>query len=420
MIKKCIQPRDGKNEYGYFFFFFVVVFFLAITGFPSFRFLYSYNFIILPFILYVIFKKHRKIPRNVVIVLIFIMLLSVVQVFLGHLTDIGGIAMVLTMAVALCSALMMGRTLLPVFVKVMQFFAVTSLVIWLSVVLFPGMHSFLSNLASNLPQMMSEDWIEHNSNEGLSLYLYYLPTKTSTAYTSFIRNNGPFYEPGLFASYLNIALVFNLCKNRTLLDKDNISLILAILSTCSSAGYVSFLLVVVFSAFIKGKIRYKIITVIAIVFLWQPIMELDFMEDKIMSNYGDAQDSSASRFGAMIYHWEKVQQSPVVGYAGGVIPITHFDRMMMDKERILSPNGLTYLFVFWGIPLGIYFYYLLYNGFRKLVGIKEKSILISLYVVILSTAFSQTITTDLFVLTLAALSFTLTNNNYENCSYSYL
>ena len=76
-----------------------------------------------------------------------------------------------------------------------------------------------------------------------------MPTKTSTAYTSFIRNNGPFYEPGLFASYLNIALVFNLCKNRTLLDKDNISLILAILSTCSSAGYVSFLLVVVVSAF---------------------------------------------------------------------------------------------------------------------------------------------------------------------------
>ena len=83
----------------------------------------------------------------------------------------------------------------------------------------------------------------------------------------------------------------------------------------------------------------------------------------------------------------------------------------------MSPNGLTYLFVFWGIPLALYFYYLMYNGFRKLVGLRKKGVIISSYLVILSTAFSQIITIGLFILTLAALSFTLLEDNHENSSY---
>lgn len=43
--------------------------------------------------------------------------------------------------------------------------------------------------------------------------------------------------------------------------------------------------------------------------------------------------------------------------------------------------------------------------------------LVSFYLVILSTAFSQTITTGLFILTLAALSFTLQDDYYENSRY---
>ena len=141
------------------------------------------------------------------------------------------------------------------------------------------------------------------------------------------------------------------------------------------------------------------------------------MADKIASNYDNALNSSASRFGAMIYHWEKVQLSPIVGYAGGVTPVTDFDRVMVTMERLISPNGLTYLFVFWGIPLAIFFYYLMYNGFRKLTGIRSMGRLVSFYLVILSTAFSQTITTGLFILTLAALSFTLQDDYYENSRY---
>lgn len=413
---QTLDFREPK-EYGYNFFIFVVIFFLASVGFPSFRFLSRYNFLLLPFILYVVNKNGFYIQKSLYIVLFFLVILSVIHFSLGHLTLIGCITFVLTMAVALYAAVMMGRAFLQVFISVMRFFAITSFIIWTAVVLIPGFHSMLFDFASHLPQMISDDWIKNSSNKGISLYLYYLPVNTSTAYTSFIRNNGPFYEPGLFASYLNIALAFNVCINKKLLIKSNIPFILTILSTCSSAGYISFILIVIFSVFVQKKWIYRIVTIIAIIFLWQPVMNLEFMADKITSNYDNALTSSASRFGAIIYHWEKVKESPVIGYAGGTVPITNFDRFRSGTDKILSPNGLSYLFVFWGIPLAILFYFLLYVGLKRMTSIKDTKILLCLYLIILSTAFSQTITIGLFFLTIVALSFTLKDDDYENSSY---
>ena len=202
-----------------------------------------------------------------------------------------------------------------------------------------------------------------------------------------------------------------------MLSTKNIILILAILSTCSSAGYLSLMLVVMLSVFVQKNIFYKVIIILVVSYLFQPVMELDFMAEKIKNNYLEASFSSESRFGAMMYHWEKVQKSPIIGCAGNVSSITEMDIKMESRDRILSPNGLSYLFLFWGIPLALYFYYLLYDGFRKLVGVNKKGVLIGLFVVILSTAFSQTITLSLFFLTLASLSFTLRDKNYENSSY---
>ena len=417
MLQNHFLSLNSGKEYGYNFFIFVIVFYLASAGFPSFRFLSQYNFLLLPFILFVINRKGLDVPRSVYKILFFVGILSTIHFAFGHLTLIGSITLILTIAVALYSAVMMGQTFIQVFIIVMNFFAITSLIIWIAVVLVPGFHSVLVNFASHLPQMMSEEWIENNSNEGVSLYLYYLPINTSTAYTSFIRNNGPFYEPGLFASYLNIALAFNMCLNRRLVSAKSTFLILAILSTCSSAGYISFALIVVLSVFMQNKWIYKIITVIVIFFLWKPVMDLEFMADKIYTNYDNALISSTSRFGAIIYHWEKVQKSPIIGYAGGTTPVTDFDRYLNAADKVLSPNVLSYLFVFWGIPLAIVFYIQLYKGIKKITGIKEQKILLSLYLIILSTAFSQTITVSLTILTLVALSFTLKENYYENSSH---
>lgn len=415
MAHTRLLQYDGEKRYGYRFAIFVTFFFLASTGFPSFRFLSSYSFLLLPFLLHVINRNGIRIPSKVYVAIVFISVFSLLHLLLGHLTVIGSISLAVSVTVGLLSALMMGRSFLNVFVYVMKILAVISLIFWLLLVLIPGAHTILLGFASTLPQMIAEDWIENTTNEGLSLYLYYLPYNDFTAYTSFIRNNGPFYEPGLFSSYLNIALVFRAFLNEKLLSKGNIPLILAILSTCSSAGYVSFMLIIMLYVFMQAKTRYKILSILAFALLLNPVMSLDFMSDKIHGNYENALISSASRFGAIIYHFEKVKLSPFIGYAGGVLPTTRFDSVMTD-EHVISPNGLSYLFVFWGIPMAICFYILLFHGLRNISGINKKWLIFAWYITILSTAFSQTITTDLLFLTITSFSITLSKYSYEDSS----
>ena len=98
----------------------------------------------------------------------------------------------------------------------------------------------------------------------------------------------------------------------------------------------------------------------------------------------------------LLYHYEKIVVSPIFGYAGGELPSTAMDRFLGDKvENALSPNGISFAFVYWGIPLGIVFYVLLYKGFMSLLtprpGFMKR---MYIYIVLLSTAFSQTVTTE--------------------------
>lgn len=396
---------------------FLILFFLATSGFPSFLKFKALIPILLPFIITKLARGNKSLSKKGLFFMWFIFFFSIIHFFVGHLTFVGSISFVLYFLTILYSALFIGENFSHIYIKVMTFLSYIAIVIWLTIFLQPSLHDFFVNMASFLPQMMTEEWIENSTNNGVSLYLYYLPLKTSTEYTTFIRNCGPFYEPGLFASYLSIALVLNFCKNHKLFQKNNIILIIAILSTASSAGYISLALIILYSIFYEENKYTKIFMIFLFILLWKPISELDFMSNKIMNNYEGSLETSSSRFGAILYHSEKIIESPFIGFAGGALPTTNFDRFMDTKnlERIVSPNGLSYVFVFWGIPCAILFYIFLYKGIRKYIGIeKSKGEIFFIFIVILSSAFSQTITTEALLLLIALSTFVSTNNKIQN------
>lgn len=404
-----LQPNNYKK-----FHICIILVFLATSGFPSFLIFKKFVPLLLPFILFEISKSRIIIPKNVKLAMIVLSIFAVLHLFLGHLTIIGTISFILIMATVMCAGILIGNSFGYTYVMIMKFFSYIAVTIWLLLLIIPNIHTILISIGSWLPQMVTDEWLENTTNNGVSLYLYYLPLKVSTSYTDFIRNCGPFYEPGLFASYLVIALFLNFCQNNKLVQKKNLILIAAILTTCSSAGYVSLALLVLYSAFFSKSHWSKIVTIIAIVILWQPMMNLDFMSGKISANFEDTKSSSASRFGAMIYHAEKIEESPILGFAGGTLPLTEFDRFLgqTNSEKILSPNGLTYAFVYWGIPFAIIFYILLFRGLKKLLprDIKKCEMWFA-YVIILSTAFSQNVTTETVVLLISSLAITY---KYEN------
>lgn len=379
---------------------------LATSAFPSFIGFKAVALpLLLPIIFYKLLKRRKVMDRKVMIVLGIIFVFAVLHLLKGDLTIIGALSFMLAMITIILAAIVIGDTFTEAFIKIMKFFSYIAVSVWVCLILLPSLHSTLLSIGEMLPQMMTDTWLKNTTNDGISFYLYYLPSKVTTSYVNFIRNCGPFFEPGLYATYLIVALVLNISKNHKLLHHDNWILIAAILTTCSSAGYVSLVLIILYTIFFSKKAFERIISILLVLLLWQPILQLDFMSEKITSNFESASKSSASRFGALIYHSEKIVKSPFIGYAGGTLPYTDFDMRMRHTDRILSPNGLSYPFVYWGIPFALCFYVFLFKGIKKLVLNNVKLWeLWFIFIIILSAAFSQTVTTEPIFLLISAFS----------------
>ncbi|GHT16036.1 hypothetical protein FACS189426_23960 [Bacteroidia bacterium] len=111
---------------------------------------------------------------------------------------------------------------------------------------------------------------------------------------------------------------------------------------------------------------------------------MPFISEKV-ELYDNISDQASSRFGSHRLHFKQIQESPVVGH--GFNAERNSDMILGEKQ--VSPNGLTKIFVFWGIPFAIIFY-ILYFKFSLIStnGNKKQSIL--LFITMLIVVFSQT------------------------------
>ena len=73
------------------------------------------------------------------------------------------------------------------------------------------------------------------------------------------RNSGPFWEPGAFAIFIIIALIFNLINDKTLWSKKNIVLSITLLTTLSTTGFIAFFVLIMAYYFATGDILKNII-----------------------------------------------------------------------------------------------------------------------------------------------------------------
>lgn len=396
IVNKLVEYNENNN-----FYYAIILIFLATSGFPSFMVFRPFICLLIPILYFHVKKRHIYIPKQVYGIYIFTFIFCFIHLLLGHFTFIGAISFFLDIITYSLSVLVIGFAFAKSFIGVMKFLSYVAVLFWFFIVIFPSIYPYLVMFGHFLPQFISDSWEENTTNLGVSLYLYFLPTNAGTYLNGFFRNCGPFFEPGLFASYLTIAIILNLSFTKSLFDKKNSILVIALLTTFSSAGYVSFALIVFYVTLFSKNTFVKVLYLLAILILWQPIMNLDFMSDKISKNMSQSSDRTDSRFGAILYHSEKVVESPIIGFAGGKLPMTNMDYSLgnLASERVLSPNGLSLVFVFWGIPLAIVFYICLFKSLRYLICVRKGRLeILCMYFIILSAAFSQTITNGPIIL----------------------
>jgi hypothetical protein len=168
-----------------------------------------------------------------------------------------------------------GASFMRYYVNIVFFLAILSLIFWVASNLSPAFYKF----TSTIPIKYNTDLIEGNDKMFI-IYTY----ETGSVY-NIIRNPGPTWEPGGWAVFIILAVVFNLFLKKTLWSFKNIVFIITTLTTFSTSGYLSlFILLFHFVIFSRTDIGIKVF--ISASFLALAIIlfnDLEFMNQKINS-----------------------------------------------------------------------------------------------------------------------------------------
>jgi hypothetical protein len=273
----------------------------------------------------------------------------------------------------------LGFDFLNIFLRITIFLAISSLLIWVLLQFSGAFKTILISFGESLPKFSgSSDFFYLHKNEASSVNAIIY----NVSYDDSIRNYGIFYEPGRFAIFLIIALLLNVFHfGKTLFNKTSIILMITTFTTFSTTGYIAILLIILFYGYsIKIHPFLKFVILILLIFLIYYLLKLDFMLDKI--NAESTSDSEDSRFFAFVYHLEMISKKPISGYG---ITLT---------DILLSPNGISFFVLKYGVPYFLYFLFFLYkstNSLIKSLNFKSRLFILAIFLVL---AFSQTVMDD--------------------------
>lgn len=201
-----------------------------------------------------------------------------------------------------------------------------------------------------------------------------------------IRNNGPFWEPGAFAGYIMMTMMFFL-DDFIQLYKENkwkvLCIIVALITTFSTTGY---LIAFVYAGYVLLKSsanKYSFLLVPVIVGAAIYAFSLDFMGDKIQQQVAATEDVDIygarvdhGRFTSMVFDMYYIKKHPVIG--NGLHSRTRYaDHLYMGDNLVGFGNGLTGFAACMGLPLVFLFFYNVYKN-KSYIGLSKWLIVLML------------------------------------------
>ena len=312
-----------------------------------------------------VFINPALIFKNILfnITLIFLLILLIGQWITTGIFDLRTSATLYVRWIYPFIVLLAVRNRFPIiFVNVMYFFTVISLILFIPSIIIPGFEPFLMKIAQAFEQKSSTGLYGYNSN----IIIYTI--KPSIAFGDFIlfkRNSGPFWEPGGFGSYLIVALLFNLLleKKKGIFSKRNNVFIIAIITTWSTASLAALsVLIFLYGWFILRKTIYRLTLVPMVLFMsFYVYTELPFVQDRInrtityFENRRSIDTERRDRMVSAIVDLRTFSEYPFFGTGrdsgaryGGAIN----DFIMMHRN-----NGLTDILVKYGLPYFIFYFW---------------------------------------------------------------
>lgn len=292
-----------------------------------------------------------------------------------------------------------GYKIVPIYENIMVFLCKIAVWLWAISVLVPA-SSFIFRL---FPETTY-------GNSVLYLFTWMDPAK-GQVYSGILRNAGCSWEPGRFAVMVTLAIFFNLCQNGIKFKKNkNIWwLIIALVTTQSTTGFASALILYTIFLIKKFNLKYIFILVLVMVPIIYGLFQLDFMGDKITDRLTNAQDvsrlyeqfdyhnakedestylGSIDRFDAMAFEWINLIHDPILGYSRN---FKHSFFYTDITTNYALANGLVKILSSYGIFLGLFFFLILIKSSFRLAKDSREKRAIGLFLILCLSAISYPI-----------------------------
>ena len=295
---------------------------------------------------------------------------------------------------AMSIAMIVKDRFVSIFVTTIYCISIVALVIYL-LCLDPSIQSFLINdLTQNFTSLNVEAAMVEGGGKNFIIHNFATGDKTLDA-TDMLRNCGPFWEPGMFAVFLNIALFLHNIVERQNLRFCNQILIAALVTTFSTGGFICGLLVLLFYVITRRQNYIEsAICIVLFIALSQYFMQLEFVGEKVMDQSENFEvGSDVSRFGAFLTQLEMIKDSPILGG-------TKISDYLLYTDNDTLASGTLLPFVNYGIPIGLSYMIIMLQslirfakskGHRKIVGV-------AFFLLLFFLSFSQTILLSLWMM----------------------
>lgn len=316
----------------------------------------------------IFFKRGYRIERKVIFLVLIAIILISVQ---GFLWGFNLLTLFTYTAFAILTPYFLFRIIgINVFnylVRIIYISAFYTLFIWFLQVMVPPFDSFLQDLKNYVYINYSWDrWAR-----SLIFYTVANPEyKINIGFMDIYRNSGIYHEPGAFAYWLVFGIGLNTIIRKKYLNKKNLIMTIALITTFSTAGYLQLFVLVLFFI-IKSRINLMVKAISVIIFI---ILSLNlyttvgFLGFKISQHY-TAQSSvqlegayTTGRFIRIRKALAVIEQSPLFGR--GIITASAADDPYSKYDAGTATLGII---AHYGLILGFLYYLFLFRGINILI-----------------------------------------------------
>jgi len=257
--------------------------------------------------------------------------------------------------------MLVGQYFPHYFVHVVKFFTIISFIFYIPANLIPG----FNDLLQNIPKLLGTDPLENNH---FIIYQveYGKPWNTNIP---IFRNSGPTGEPGEFAGYLMLAIIFEMIIKRKLWTKNNIIFTIALLTTFSTTGYIAFFILLSAYYLLFSSIKSKIILFpLSVILAFNIYFKYEFMYEKVdlqaqtvISAKSINDIPREGRLPNLIRNFRDSFDKPIFGKGRNFK--TRYSNYEMMEAKEFSNNVASFPVQF-GWPFFLFYSFLIVKGFK--------------------------------------------------------